>query len=67
MKEVICEKYGVEYTDKMRHMSLNEFMSYMVDLGFELEGLAFNYYKWLGFSDRMAKVKVSEVLRGEQL
>lgn len=62
MKKELAEKYGVEYSTSMIHMSLNEFISYMVDHGFELSGLAYNYYKWCGFSDRMAKIKAKEVL-----
>lgn len=62
MKESICKKYGIEYTNSMLHMSLNEFVSYMIDRGFELSGLAYNYYKWSGFSDRLAKNKAKKVI-----
>lgn len=67
MKETLCNKYAVEYTNEMSHMSLNEFVNHMIEQGFELAGLAYNYYKWCGFSDRLAKIKVQQVLEGEQL
>lgn len=67
MIKQVCEKFNVEYTSHVAHMSIKDFFDYMVASGYDLFAVVFTYYKALGFSDRLAVIKANTLVAGEAL
>lgn len=67
MIKQVCENFNVEYTSHVAHMSIKDFFDYMVASGYDLFAVVFEYYKALGFSDRLAVIKANTVVAGEPL
>lgn len=59
----LIKKYGVEYS-AVRKMSVVEVIDYLSKQGFDRYQVVFDFYKFLGWSDRMAGVKTQNFMSG---
>lgn len=63
MIKKLVEKYGVDY-NAVRKMSATDSIDYLVSNGFDRYDLAYDLYKILGWSDRMARLKAQNYVNG---